>query len=136
MKVPTSRINSRDSFEHLYLCKDPVLGTVGGREGRGRGRETGRLKEVTARTALMSHRAGRPGGRVRAPQAVPVPAPKAPSPGTARMDGQLAGKSSCRRWPPPPNVMGTVGQLLKTRGRLKRLSCEQEACRSTLHAAP
>ena len=40
IKVPTSRINSRDSFEHLYLCKDPMLGTVGGREGRGRGRET------------------------------------------------------------------------------------------------
>lgn len=102
----------------------------------GRGRVTEQFEEVTAGTALMSHRAGHPGGRVRVPQVVPVPAPKALSPGTARMGGQLAEKASRRRWPPPLNVMGAVGQLPKARGSLKRLRCEQEGCRSALHAAP
>ena len=84
----------------------------------------------------MSRRAGCPGGRVRVPQEVPVPAPKAPSPGTGCMGGQLAGKASQRRWPPPLNVTGALGQLLKTRGSLKQPCCEGEGFRSALHAAP
>lgn len=86
--------------------------------------------------ALMSRKAGRPGGHVRVPQEVPVPAPKAPSPGTGWMGGQLAGKASQRRWLPPLNVTGAVGQLLKTRGSLKQPCCEGEGFRSALHAAP
>lgn len=46
IKVPASQINSRDFFEHLCLCKDPVLGTVGGGEGRGRGRETVKMQDL------------------------------------------------------------------------------------------
>lgn len=63
------------------------------------------------------------GGRSRraasvwVPEAVPVPASEAPSPGTAQYSGQLAGKASQRRRSPGPDVTGAVGQILKGPGQ-------------------